>query len=71
MSTPTVVPLDAPTAERIAALAVRSPVNTTVGPRVLAGLLARIAALTAELERRDALDLEAARLRAHAMRGAR
>lgn len=67
-------PLDGATAERIARVAVRPGARTLIGPRVVAGLLARITELVAErtLLRRelDALQsaaLEQARLRAHAM----
>jgi hypothetical protein len=73
-STPALAPMDHVTAERIASLALRWPVPTVVGPRVLAALLVRITAL--ELERaqlRRELDSlaaraqEEARLRAHKM----
>jgi hypothetical protein len=74
MTTPTVVPMDHDTAERIATMACKPGARTMVGPGVLAGLLDRIHVQDAELQMlRRALDryrvheLEAARLRAHAL----
>ncbi len=61
-------PLPAAAAERIARLAAAHPEGTSVGPRVIAGLLARIDELTAEIDRRDAHAHEAARLRSHSIR---
>ncbi len=73
-STTARAPLHHEAAERIASLAVRSPVTTWVGRRVLAALLARIAeleiargALRRELDMLAARELENARLRSHAM----
>lgn len=74
MTSPAVVPLDPADAERIAVIALRPGARTVVGPRVLAGLLARIAELTTErallrreLDQLHSYALEDARLRAHKM----
>lgn len=74
MTTPTVVPMDHDTAEKIATMACKPGARTMVGPGVLAGLLDRIHVLDAELQmlrreldRRQAYDLEMARRQAHAL----
>jgi hypothetical protein len=71
---PTLTPLGHEEAERIARAAVMPGCRTMVGARVVAALLDHIeqlaaerATLRAELDRREALELEQARLRAHAM----
>lgn len=73
-SSPALAPMDHEAAERIALAALRPGARMLVGPRVLMALLNRItelglaeAMLRVELDRREARELEDARLRAHAM----
>lgn len=61
-------PLPWPLAEKVARAALRPGPGVIVGPRVLAGLLAHVDELQSRLDRYEARDIEAARLRAHALR---